>query len=253
MRIFYAYYNKKRRLCGRMEGSMNNFGKRSRLLFGFLLSVIMLLVAGVPTLAAGEGEPLIKISIDPFAVIMVIAGFILVAVLLIAALISINKKISGARTRVKRLSKIETEETVQLYDELDEAKWDENETAGETPRRVLLEDDFAKTKGSSAAAAASQKLLIASLAVTALFPREICRVTFRRQTSRSKSRSDILLLRCRPRCRQLSLLPQRPISPSTRPRTHTRRANPLTIKAPMHILLPICSREFISPTPMCRS
>ena len=138
-----------------MEGSMNNFGKRSRLLFGFLLSVIMLLVAGVPTLAAGEGEPLIKISIDPFAVIMVIAGFILVAVLLIAALISINKKISGARTRVKRLSKIETEETVQLYDELDEAKWDENETAGETPRRVLLEDDFAKTKGSSAAAAAS--------------------------------------------------------------------------------------------------
>lgn len=146
---------KKRRTRGRMEGSMNNFGKRSKLLFVFLLSVIMLLVTGVPTLAAGEGEPLIKISIDPFAVIMVIAGFILVAVLLIAALISINKKISGARTRVKRLSKIETEETVQLYDELNEAKWDENETAGETPRKVLLEDDFAKSKDPSVSASKS--------------------------------------------------------------------------------------------------
>ena len=125
---------------------MNNFSKRKKILFAFMLSVIMLLAMVSPAYAAGEDEPFIKINFNPFAVVAVVAAFIVVLVLLISAFISVNRIISGSRTRIKRLSKIETEETVQLYDELNEAKWDEDVTAEEAPRKVLLEDEFLKNK-----------------------------------------------------------------------------------------------------------
>ena len=135
---------------------MNNFSKRKKILFTFMLSVIMLLAMGSPAYAAGEDEPFIKINFNPFAIVAVVAAFIVVLVLLIVAFVSVNRIISGARTRIKRLSKIETEETVQLYDELNEAKWDEDVTAEEAPRKVLLEDEFLKNKPSASSASEAE-------------------------------------------------------------------------------------------------
>ncbi len=121
---------------------MNKFRKYIRILFVLVFSSLMLLAAASPAAASGGDSPLI--SIDPTPVVVTIFMVFGLFFAISAMIYFLVNHVSESKTRVKRLSKIESEETIQLYDDLEAAKWDSDIIPEEKPREVQIENELKK-------------------------------------------------------------------------------------------------------------
>ncbi len=137
----------------RLEVSMNKFHKCLKFLYVLVISSLMLLAGAVPGLASDGDGAVISLDFD-FTPIILTAVFVIVLFFVLIALIYfLSRHISESKNRISRLSKIEAEETVQLYDDLEDAKWSEETESDEKSRDVLLDDEYKRNASMNRSAA----------------------------------------------------------------------------------------------------
>ncbi len=122
---------------------MNKYFKRVRAAFAFALCVLLSFSTSVFVSASDVNEPIIKFDIDPRPVVATVIFIFGLLTAVVLALIFLIRHISGTKNRLYRLSKIKSEDTVQLYDDLDDEKWVDEKIA-DKPRDVRIEDENAK-------------------------------------------------------------------------------------------------------------
>ena len=123
---------------------MNRYFKRMRAVFAFALFLLLSFVTSVFVSASDVNEPIIKFDIDPRPVVATVVFIFALLIAIILALVFLIKHISGTKRRLYRLSKLKSEDTVQLYDDLDDEKWIDEKLA-DKPKDVRIEDENAKT------------------------------------------------------------------------------------------------------------
>ncbi len=116
-----------------------------RIVYTFVLALVFFLLCSVGAFASEAEEPIVSFDYSPDAVIgtvYFVFGFI---ILLILALIFLLRHFSDSKKRVRRLSKIASDDTIFLYDDLDEAKWKDDADLSDKPRDIVLDDDYSKS------------------------------------------------------------------------------------------------------------
>ncbi|MBR3805230.1 MAG: uL15 family ribosomal protein [Clostridia bacterium] len=128
---------------------MNKYFKHARAALAFSLFVLLYFVTSVFVYASDVNEPTISFDIDPRPVVATIVFIFGLLIAVILALVFLIRHISGTKERLYRLSKIKSEDTVQLYDDLDDEKWVDEKLA-DRPRDVHIEDENAKPAAKAA-------------------------------------------------------------------------------------------------------
>ncbi len=123
---------------------MNKFRKCLKFLYVLVISSLMLLVSATTGFASEASDPLIKVEFNPVPVLTTVGVIFFLFFAVVALMYFLYRHMSEQGNRVNRLSKIESEETIQLYDDLEDAKWNKEIIPDDKPRDVLLDDDYSR-------------------------------------------------------------------------------------------------------------
>lgn len=139
----------------RTEVRMNKYFKRLRAAFAMALFVLLSFSTSFLVSASDVKKPRIDFDIDPRPVVATVVLIFGLLVAVILALTFLVRHISNAKNRIYRLSKIKSEDTVQLYDDLEEEKWVNEQTDTEKPRDIRIDDNSKKPLASKSRASTS--------------------------------------------------------------------------------------------------
>ena len=122
---------------------MNKFFRFVRSVFAFMLSAVFTLCLTVNAAASESSDSPIKIDIDVSAIMTSALLFVAIFILLILVCVFVLRHISDVQKRTKRLAKINSDDTAQLYEELNNTKWrDEYPDEANVPSEIRLEDEY---------------------------------------------------------------------------------------------------------------
>jgi len=116
-----------------------------------ILSIALFVSTSVCVFATEASEGPVAIDIDPTPIIATIFLIFGLLILLLMALVFLIRHYNEAKRRVMRLSKIKSDDTVFLYDELEDSKWKDEPDYRNTPRDVVLDDEYSKSASGSMA------------------------------------------------------------------------------------------------------
>ena len=119
---------------------MKRFSLCTKAAFSFALSFVLFLMTSVFASATETQKPIITFDIDPTPILATLIFIFCLLIALILALIFLLRHISETKSRVSRISKIETDDTVQLYDDLGDELWTDESSYEDRPPEVLLEN-----------------------------------------------------------------------------------------------------------------
>lgn len=122
--------------------------RRFSVLKTFLLvafSLALFVSTSVCTFATEDSKAPITVDIDPAPIVATVALIFGLFILLLLALVFLFRHLGESKRRVKRLSKIQSDDTITLYDELEESKWKDRPDFKDKPRDVVLDDDYSKS------------------------------------------------------------------------------------------------------------
>ncbi len=124
---------------------MNKFRKCLKILYVLVISSLMTAAFAFSGFASEDKSPSITVDtsgFDPTWIVVTIFAVFALFFAIIALMYFLSKYISESQTRIKRLSEVESEETIQLYDDLEDAKWAQEDIPEDKPADVLLSDDI---------------------------------------------------------------------------------------------------------------
>ena len=122
--------------------------RRFFVLKAFLLaafSLALFVSTSVCVFATEASKAPITVDIDPAPIVATVALIFGLFILLLLALVFLFRHLGESKRRVKRLSKIQSDDTITLYDELEESKWKDQPDFKDKPRDVVLDDDYSKS------------------------------------------------------------------------------------------------------------
>ena len=120
---------------------MNRFTKAVKTIFSFILSTVFTFCLTVNAYAAESDDFPVKFDIDAESLLVTILLFVAIFIFVILFGVFILRHIADVRKRTYRLSKINSDDTAQLYEELNNTKWrDESFDEANVPGEVQLED-----------------------------------------------------------------------------------------------------------------
>lgn len=126
---------------------MNRFTKIVKSIFAFVLSTVFTFSMAVTAYASESDIPL---EVDKEKILISVLSFIAVFIFLILFGVFLLRHIADVKRRTNRLSKINSDDTAQLYEELNNTKWrDEPVDESKLPGEVQLEDEYKRPEASS--------------------------------------------------------------------------------------------------------
>ena len=128
---------------------MKRFFSRVKAVFVCALSFVLFLSTSVFASATEATRPIITFDIDPAPILATVIFIFCLLIALILALFFLLRHLSETKRRVRRISKIETDDTIQLYDDLNDEMWSDEPSYEDNPPEVLLDDGNSKSKSSS--------------------------------------------------------------------------------------------------------
>lgn len=124
---------------------MKRFSKSIKTILISAFSFMLYFATSVFVSASDASDPAIKFDVDPKPVIATVVLVFGLFIALILALMFLFRHMRETKNRVSRLSKIKSEDTIQLYDDLDDEKWHNEGDSDEKPRDVRIEDNYSKS------------------------------------------------------------------------------------------------------------
>lgn len=129
---------------------MNKFSRYIKSVFAFMLSTVITLCLTVTAAASEASKPPITIDVDLSAVLTVLLTFIAIFIFLVLLGVFIIRHMADIKNRTNRLAKLNSDDTAQLYEDLNNTKWrDESVDEANVPGEVQLEDEYKRPQGSS--------------------------------------------------------------------------------------------------------
>lgn len=110
-----------------------------------VLSFVLFISTSVCVFATEAESSPITVDIDPAPIVATVALIFGLFILLLLALVFLFRHLGESKRRVKRLSKIKSDDTITLYDELEESKWKDQPEFEDKPRDVVLDDEYSKS------------------------------------------------------------------------------------------------------------